>query len=94
MLNVTPNSGRSQFITRIALSLATFDYRNIASIIQRTGKIFQPRFNFSLIDIGYAHSFNAAPQFEGILRRNNDVVFHHPNFNGHPINQGNRMKIT
>lgn len=80
-------NGRSRFITGIVLSPATFNHRNIARIIQRAGKIFQPRLNFPLVDIGHAHAFKTAPQFAGVLRRNDDTVFHHPNFNGHSVNK-------
>lgn len=62
-------------------------HRNIPGVIQRTGKIFQPCFNVSLVDIGHAHPFNTAQQFTGILQRDHDAVFHHPNFNGHSVNK-------
>lgn len=62
-------------------------HRNIPGVIQRTGKIFQPCFNVSLVDIGHAHPFNTAPQFTGILQRDHDAVFHHPNFHRHPVNK-------
>lgn len=80
-------NGRSRFITRIILSPATFDHRNVTRIIQRAGKIFQPCLNFPLVDIGHAHAFKTAPQFAGVLRRDHDAVFHNPNFNGHSVNK-------
>lgn len=42
---------------------------------------------FKKICVGDIHAFNTAPQFAGILWRNNDVVFHDPNFNGHSVNK-------
>lgn len=85
--SICSNHCKSRFITGIIQLSATFDHRDIPGIIQRPRKIFQPCFNVSLIDIGHAHTFNTAPQFTGILRRDHDAVFHHPNFHRHPVNK-------
>lgn len=85
--SICSNHCKSRFITGIIQLSATFDHRNIPSIIQCAGKIFQPCLNFPVVNIRHAHTFNTAPQFTGVLWCDHDTVFHDPNFNGHPVNK-------
>ncbi|CHN85280.1 Uncharacterised protein [Salmonella enterica subsp. enterica serovar Typhi] len=62
-------------------------HRNIPGVIQRTGKIFQPCFNVSLVDIGHAHPFNTDKESAGMLRRDHDAIPHYPHLDGHPVNK-------
>lgn len=60
-------------------------HRQIAGVINRPRKPFQPLVHLEPVDAGDAQSLGAAPQLAGALGGDNDAVRHHPDFYRHPV---------
>lgn len=75
----------SYFYRSEKMPVTPFVHGQIAGVVQRPRKLFDPLVHLLLVEVGDAQPLGAAPQLAGVLGGDNDAVRHHPDFYRHPV---------